>query len=294
MTHTRAIGTYVPWEGEGAGQVWDFSSLVPQQTFQHMFTDASASPYSKTYPNADWQLDEAGTAFFYSSTDSLTYYGGVQQGLVIEYSDPQSVFQYPMDIGFSSSDTFTGAYETNGLMVWRMGATEAACLGSGSLTLPNGQQFSEAYHVHVIETIQDSTVLGNYLLVMEGDYLLVPEWPLQVYGAIHIAVTDEISGSGTQMSSINSWLHSTAVGVDESLAEPFVLAPNPVRAGEPLTVIWSGEPQPLTVFNALGQEVHRTRALPGVEFTVIPTDGLSPGVHFIAAPNRGPMKFVVH
>lgn len=294
MTHNRAIGTFVPWEGEGPGQIWDFSTLVPQQTFQHVFTDAASSFYAKTYPDAEWALDEAGTLLFYSSTDSMTYYGGVQQGLVIQYDDPQAAIPYPLSLGDTWSDAFSASYETNGMLVTRTGTTVLECLGVGSLALPNGQQFSEAYHAHIMETIQDSTVLGNYNISMEGDYVFVPEWPIQVYGAISITVEDGISGTPAQTTNIASWLHDTAVGVEEAEAQDFVLGPNPARSGEPVTVVWSSAAKALTVFSVEGAKVLEVQAVPGVPYTVLPTDGLAPGTYVIGAPGVKPQRLVVH
>ncbi len=294
MTHTRAIGAFSPWEGEGTGQVWDFSALSPQQTFQHVFTDAASSFYAKTYSDAEWVLDEAGTALFYSSTDSLTYYGGVQQGLVIQYDDPQAALPYPLSLGDAWSDAFAASYETNGMLVTRTGTTELECLGVGSLALPNGQQFSEAYHAHIKEIIQDSTVLGNYTITMEGDYVFVHEWPIQVYGALSITVEDGINGTPPQTTNITSWLHNTAVGVDEAGAEDFVLGPNPVRSGEPVTVVWSSASEALTVFSVDGAKVREVPAVPGVPYTVLPTDGLAPGTYVIGAPGVKPQRLVVH
>ena len=294
MTHDRAIGAFVPWEGEGPGQIWDFSALVPQQTGQHVFTEASSSFYAKTYPDAEWVLDEAGTLLFYSSTDTMTYHGGVQQGLVIQYTDPQAAIPYPLNLGDTWSDAFAASYEANGMLVTRTGTTELECSGVGSLALPNGQQFSEAYHAHITENIQDSTVLGNYTITMEGDYLFVPEWPMQAYGALSITVEDGITGTAPQTTNISTWLHNTAVGVDEAEAEDFVLGPNPVRAGEPVTVVWSSAPEALTVFSVEGAKVREVQAIPGVPYAVLPTDGLAPGTYVIGAPGVKPQRLVVH
>lgn len=294
-SHTRGIGPYAPLAGEGTGNVWDVSAAVPQQTYAQPFSSAPASFYSKTFPDAEWILDDGGVLLFYSSTDSLAYYGGVQQGLVIQYDNPQSALVYPMGVGDAWWDEFSSEYTANDLMVHRTGTTEATCLASGSLVLPNGQQFSEAYRIKITEAIQDSTVLGNYNITIEGDYAFVPEHPMQVYAALIIQVTDEISGTPTQTTTIGSWLHNTAVGVQDAVGgAQFAISPNPVRAGEAITVAWPVEAKPATVFNAAGEAVREVHAVPGVAFSVLSTAGLEPGMYVLASPGIPSQRFVVH
>jgi len=291
-THARAIGSYQPIEGEGSGQIWDFSSAIAQQTFGHVFTNAATSLYSKTYPDAEWQLDEAGVAMFYSSTSDLTYYGGVQQGMVILYDDPETAIIYPTSLGDSHQDTFGGSYN-GGIEVIRTGTTSSNCIASGSLALPGGVVFSEAYRVQVTTSLLDSTSMGNYYLSVEADFLLVPEWPLAVYGSYTVTSEDQISGTPPQTTQLNSWMQGSSVGVEAPApATSFVVYPSPVSSGETITLMWSGAPSEFRVLDALGNEVLRQSVSFGVNFSHLVVDDWSPGVYFIEA-NEGVRRLVV-
>lgn len=285
-THERAIGPYVPIEGEGPDQIWDFSTTTAQQTFDHIFTNAATSLYSKTYPDAEWQLDEAGVALFYSSTAGLTYYGGVQQGLVILYDDPETSVVYPTSLGDSYVDTFGGSYN-GGVAVTRSGTTSSNCIAVGSLALPGGVVFPEAYKVHLTTNLLDSTSMGNYYLTVEADVLLVPEWPLAVFGAYTVTSEDQISGTPPQTTQLSSWMQGAMVGIEEQRSEPaFAVFPSPIRSGESLTLAWSVSPAEFRVLDAIGNEVMRQQVPFGVSFSHLAVNDWSPGVYFIEANGR--------
>lgn len=280
-THNRAIGPWTALEGSGGGQVWDLSTLTPQQTFQHVFTDASASFYAKTFPFAEWELDEAGVKLYYQSADSMTYHGGVQGDIIIQYSNPQTTLNYPFALGDSISDTFVASYEATGITVNRFGTSQASCEATGSVALPGGLTFEEAYFIHVEESIVDSTVLGNYYLDQVGDYLFVPEWPMPIFGAITIVSEDQISGTAPQTTTLSLWTSSITTDVATPDAPLFAAYPNPVTAGQPLTIAAAHEPAGLTIRDASGRVVAHPQPALRSPFTVVTTEGWVPGLYFI-------------
>lgn len=280
-THNRAIGAWTALEGSGGGQVWDLSTLTPQQTFQHVFTDASASFYAKSFPFAEWELDEEGVKLYYQSTDSMAYYGGVQGDIIIQYSNPQTTLTYPLALGDVSNDVFAASYEASGLTVQRSGTTQASCEATGSVALPGGLTFGEAYLIHVEESIVDSTVLGNFYLDQSGDFLFVPEWPMPIFGAITIVSEDQISGTAPQASAVSLWTSSITLDVDAPEAASFAAYPNPVQSGQALTIAAAHAPGDLTVFDANGHIVARPQPAFRSPFTVVSTEGWAPGVYFV-------------
>lgn len=292
-THQRAIGAYQPVPGEGPGQIWDFSSASPQQTFTHIFTEASGSFYSKTFPYAEWQLEESGVDMFYASTDGLTYFGGVQQGMVIFYDDPEVSYPYPIAVGDTHVDAFGGSYN-GGEQVTRSGSTETNCVAVGSLALPGGLVFSEAYKLHTVQSILDSTDAGNFYLTIEADYVVVPEWPLPVFGAYTVTSEDQISGTPVQTTTFNSWLQGVAVGLEEA-ARPagFALYPNPVLSGTSATLVWSAAPPAFRVLDAQGRVVHEQTVAFGTSFSHLFVDGWAPGRYYVEAAGRT-LQFIVN
>ncbi len=280
-THNRAIGAWTALEGSGGGQVWDFSSLTPQQTFQQVFTDASASFYGKTFPFAEWELDEAGVKLYYQSMDSMTYHGGVQGDIIIQYSNPQTTLTYPLELGDAISDTFAASYEATGVTVNRSGTSQASCEATGSVALPGGLTFGEAYLVHVEESIVDSTVLGNFYLDQAGDYLFVPEWPMPIFGAITIVSEDQITGTAPQTTTLSLWTSSITLDVAAPETSSLAAYPNPVQSGQPLTIAAAHAPAALTVRDASGRIIARPQSAFRSAFTVVSTDGWAPGLYFI-------------
>ena len=280
-THNRAIGAWTALEGSGGGQVWDLSTLTPQQTFQHVFTDASASFYAKTFPFAEWELDEAGVKLYYQSADSMTYHGGVQGDIIIQYSNPQTTLTYPLELGDAISDTFAASYEATGVTVNRSGTSQASCEATGSVALPGGLTFGEAYLVHVEESIVDSTVLGNFYLDQAGDYLFVPEWPMPIFGAITIVSEDQITGTAPQTTTLSLWTSSITLDVAAPETSSLAAYPNPVQSGQPLTIAAAHAPAALTVRDASGRIIARPQSAFRSAFTVVSTDGWAPGLYFI-------------
>jgi hypothetical protein len=293
-TQSRAIGQYAEMTGAGSGQVWDYSSAVPQQLFTHAYSSMASSLFGKTFPDATWILDEEGTQLFYESSDSLYYHGGVQQGLVVFYENPNVSMAYPFDLGDSLYDEFTASYEVDQLTILRMGSTSAACLGTGSLTLPNGQQFPEAYQIHVIETLMDSTSLGNYYATIEGDHLFVSDWPMPVYSSVLYTVENQINGTPEQTTPFTSWLHNVVTGVDGvNDAADFAIHPNPARAGEACTVIWATPPAAYRLTDVEGRVVREERVAFGSPYSALNTQGMNAGVYFLSTDGNQPAQRLV-
>lgn len=280
-THNRAIGAWTALEGSGGGQVWDLSALTPQQTFQHVFTDASTSFYAKTFPFAEWELDEAGVKLYYQSSDSMTYHGGVQGDIIIQYSNPQTTLTYPLALGDAISDTFAASYEATGVTVNRSGTSQANCEAVGSVALPGGLTFGEAYLIHVEESIVDSTVLGNFYLDQTGDFLFVPEWPMPIFGAITIVSEDQISGTAPQTTTLSLWSSSITLDVADPAAATFAAYPNPVQSGRPITIASAQAQGAFTVRDAHGRVVARPYPAFRGPYTRVSTAGWAPGVYFI-------------
>ncbi|MDG2209448.1 MAG: hypothetical protein P8K81_05585, partial [Flavobacteriales bacterium] len=76
--------------------------------------------------------------YYYGTTDSLTFYGGMEDGFSYPYSDPETYFPYPFALGETWADSSSMSYTVSVITVIRTGSLESSCTATGSITLPGG------------------------------------------------------------------------------------------------------------------------------------------------------------
>lgn len=275
--------------------VWDVTTVVAQNESMSVVSTASLNPFGKTYAFADWALATEGIDTFWSFSDSYTYYGGVQNGIVVYYDDPEVVYPYPFnEQGWW--DAFHAEYQANGETYLRGGWAESDYSGTGTLLLPGGESVP-VHQIHSVEHITDTLPSGWIYEIhsvstqlMDGQ-LFLPRW-----ASVSLSETlYDGAGEILDAASIDYGIYLADYVMDiaaPAFENPVSVAvmPNPAIAAESVKVVWHDAnrgPSEVRLFDGAGREVMRERIWPGSRATSIalPAD-LTPGLyslHFLGA-----------
>lgn len=239
----------------GANQTWDFSFLTEAGRDTFVIQMASAVSQSAFFPNADFaganivpdagssnpQVSGSANSFFsYGTAGELLFWGTSTEvtanGMTITqnapYSDPETVFSYPMMYEDSLSDDFEGNFDAGGgVILTRKGSNYRKYDGYGTLIMPNGQTFTDVIRIRLVQTYQDTSTnplfpinstyqTENVYYVGQGKKL-----PYLQYNRITSTIAPNPS---TTAHFVVAYPNSGAVGTRDLLSpEAFSLAPNP-------------------------------------------------------------------
>lgn len=213
----------------GEDMTWDNSDVFGIPAASYTVIDPSWTPFSKDYNDSNWALADDVTTIFYNSADSgLVYYGGVENGSVIYYSDPLVYFQFPFTYGDTWEDEYSGNFNLTGIDWERSGTVTAEADAWGSLELPSGV-YEDCLRVHVVETLNDTSDIISYNIVFDYHFYHHPETGFWIFQ----------TGSGTYEDSdgqqdsfvFTVFLESMGVSVEQAAAEQIELEvyPNPAN-----------------------------------------------------------------
>jgi len=157
-------------------------------------------------------------------------------------------------------------------------------MAQGSVTVPGGQVFEDAYRVTMIESWVDSTFLGTYEVFAEADYWFVEDYPRPVFGNVFQTTFDTTVGGEpiVQESSFSAWMESYTVGVAPVDQSPsWSMMPNP--ATEELTIVRGNSQVPVecVVYGLDGREVMRELIRPGMQLSTLDVSQLAAGVFMV-------------
>jgi hypothetical protein len=147
----------------GAGQIWNFSTFIQNTVTANSIYNATTSvPQSSAWPGTTVVEDEGGGSLnFWKSTATPTTQfelnGSIVQGaLNVTYTNTVLYAIWPMSLGSSMTDTYSGncTGSFNGPV---SGTITVDAIGTGSVTLPGGTAFSNCI---LIKTVS-KTVLVN-------------------------------------------------------------------------------------------------------------------------------------
>ena len=160
----------------GPGKVWNFTSLMSDESAGYNYLNPLSTPYPGYFPGANLALRSTDTAFSYLYYDTGTF---EMQGVIVEFEGEEYVFDYipdmiimnfPFTYGgqLSQNYFFEYVYSGNGdtvrikNQVTRNQETDAF----GTVHLPGGS--FEALRASVTQETKDTMwalVLGNWMLI---------------------------------------------------------------------------------------------------------------------------------
>jgi hypothetical protein len=269
---------------------WDFTGLPVATSVTQAVYPSSASPFAKSFAEATHMVDADGIQTFHSWSDANVYHGGYQN-LVIAYSDPEVYFPYPFALNTPWSDTFAASYNS-GIAISRTGTVESVCTESGTLVLPGGQEFPNAYRVEMVETIVDATVAGDYTIVLDGVYYFTNDCPFYRAAVITSTVLDAISSPEPtpEVLEYALWSTGSTVGIEEPARTATQVFPNPTPQGAEAVVAAAG---PVQVWDASGRLVLEAAPLSGQPLVRLSATDLPAGTYVVTSAQGAPVRWVV-
>ncbi|MEZ5014024.1 MAG: T9SS type A sorting domain-containing protein [Chitinophagales bacterium] len=140
----------------GAGVTWDFSDItVSAGSGSYSFVDPAKTGDGGAFPGANIAASDGLGNFTYFSLTGTSYslYGASAGGVIVPYSDPEKLLQFP----FHFMDEFTDhlhAEFTSGVDFVRDGDITVEVDGYGTLKLPSGT-YTNVLRVKAVEDYQD-------------------------------------------------------------------------------------------------------------------------------------------
>ena len=224
--------TVVP-KTKGAGLVWNFSSLSPQNfTETTTYTTAASVPSSSLFPSANLASNRGGneTEFMSTSGANFEWWGSAKTATPMEISTMTNsaiMMNWPMSIGSGTNDVFAGAMTigTN-VSVWNGVITGTIC-GSGTVILPGGTTFTNC--LQVFRTVSVGITSGtNVSVYKESTYSYYA--PGKKFPVVEYSYQATPNGTVTQNNfycNIDLASVPTGIAKHELSAASLIMYPNP-------------------------------------------------------------------
>jgi hypothetical protein len=150
--------------GGGADVVWNYSTFSGSPAVSYVTVYPQWTAYSKAFSGADYCWSVDGVLLYHNVTsDRWDYMGGVQDGEVIHYGDPETMLHFPFTYGDSFTDSFSSAYSFQGIAYERVGEISVEADGYGALSTPSGT-YTDVLRIAMVETFTDSSAVGTSTL----------------------------------------------------------------------------------------------------------------------------------
>ena len=295
----KTVGSFTDITNDtgGPGQSYDLTYLDNPdwgaESFNYSFVSVASTPNGKSFAGADVAIQTTGQQTYYSYGASLEYHGGVENNLVVAYSDTEQYFPFPFDIGASSEDTFAGEYGAAGITVYRTGNVTAECLSSGTLGLPGPVYYEDVYRIQMAEVLVDSTFLGTYEITVAGDYFVSSDYPVALAGLLTISTVDTpITGDPVVTeTTAGIWMDEYVVDTPEMVTSKFVMMPNPAR--DHVTLVGLQPGSEVVVYGMDGREWKRQLVRPGLRVELLNISDLPAGTYVVRCGEGASQQLVI-
>lgn len=281
----------------GPGQSYDLTYLDNPdwgaESFNYSFVSPASTPNGKVFAGADIAIQATGQHTYYSYGGSLEYHGGVENNLVVAYSDTEEYFPFPFDIGASSEDTFAGEYGAAGITVYRTGNVTAECISSGTLGLPGLVYYEDVYRIQMTEVLVDSTFLGTLEIVVAGDYFVSSDYSIALAALLTISTVDTpITGEPVVTeTTAGIWLDEYVVDTPQMVASKFAMVPNPAR--DHVTLVGLQPGSDVVVYGMDGREWKRQMVRPGLRAELMNVSELPSGTYVVRCGEGAAQQLVI-
>jgi len=276
----------------GADQTWDYSNYAGYSGNDKVIDlfDASTGAFAAEFPNSTHQLVIPGfSTMFYtidanekSSQGFVLELDGLGQGIIEYNSNNQLLFEFPMSLGTTVTDIFSGTFTANGNTESADGESWVTADGTGTLMLANGVTYTDVLRIKTIDTIYTSVNPGvplpvtiareqfEYYKASESSFPLFSHSTFDVINAV-FPVT-----FGVVLSSVNP---EGFVGLEESTVREFALYPNPSTGLFTVSLPAVDSKATIVVYNAIGNIVQSVK--PTSLDTTIDLSNESKGIYFV-------------
>ena len=260
--NTECDTTNINQGNAGANQTWSFPNVIGIDSITFNYVASSSTPYAAQFPNSNIAatFDNSVYSYFATSPSNFITYGTASPGLLIQYSNPQTIMQYPFTYTNSFTDNFTANFTINGFQTFRTGTTTATGDSWGTINLPAGS-FPGALRVKYVTVSRDSTSIGTVAVTTITTYSwFVSGRKFPIFDISYLNIT--INGFPFANDKSVNYGVNTSIGISNISTETpdnYILSQNYPNPFNPTTKFRFAIPKTglvkLTVFDAIGREV---------------------------------------
>ncbi len=273
----------------GANVTWDFSNLTSNGTSNVNWITPGSTPNGGSFPGASASYETGqGNYYYIKSSSARQEVGGFDNsGTILNYSDPETVVEYPITHNGSWSDNMACTFVSNGITFVRTGGNTGVADGYGTLILPYGT-FNNVLRVTVTQDYQDDYDIGvpatvEYDAVNTYWYL-----PGTHSALLQLSSLTTTSFGQPTTAEYGFYLDQTSVGIENYTPNQLFamhVFPNPTSSSSNLYyTLKDGGNVFIALYNTLGQEVQTVvnqSQTTGDYTTTINVDDLGKGIYII-------------
>jgi len=251
FTFYRGTSAQLDEGADGANMVWDFSTVQLPDLIEIIVKDASTVDLLGEFPDANLALDEQpGNTYMSMDNDRQAWYGaGSDFGAVVVYSDPQDLVRYPMTLGDSFTDNFTGTIAN----FIRSGVSTVTCDAYGTLITPTGT-FDNVVR---LKTIMDYGDFSNGVQIAE--YHEERFWWFNEATGFPIFNVNRLTAAGSTVYSASYSVDGVSAISDVESIDRFSVFPNPADSQLAVELnLLKRTDLKIQLLNVLGQVVRET------------------------------------
>ena len=254
----------------GAGQFWNFSSTVQNtNTALSSYVSTVAVPASSTFPGATLVEDQGQNNYnFWKSASTPTtqweLLGSLNTGTTpaqgVKFTNSAIAGIWPMAPGDTYTDTFSGTvlgvplFGTGNVL----GSTTVTSSGSGTITLPNGQTYSNIVQVKMKQTYTANiSVLTFSIKTIDTTTQYMYYTPSQKFPLLQVSYGSTFDGTTTTKSFQMTASKNITIGIrDREFSNSFSFYPNPANDNISFNLSNSNaETCAIEIINLMGQSV---------------------------------------
>lgn len=281
----------------GTGQTWNFASLLTPVSYTSTFYAANANPTGMSCTGTTLAEADIQNGSPVASTNLAVNGNGYQvtcvnvpsQQLEYDYSDPVKMLSFPLALGDSVYDTFSGTGDYAGTVLITNGYSYFVADGTGTLVLSDGT-YTNTLRVrrHTVQYVimTDPDFGDDTLNVTTGDFY---EWyrPGDKLTLFIIKTQVQYVPLAQQSSTSISYSKQNGLnGISETLlGGPIELYPNPTNGNANLAITLKQTADvSYHVIDATGREVlayNEPNVTPGAHSFTMALGGLSSGLYVV-------------
>jgi hypothetical protein len=155
--------TVIP-KNTGAGQTWNFSSLIANTvTAISTYTTVASTPSASTFPSATIaEADGTGAFNYFKSTATQSEFVGIDDGAgsTLSFTNSAIVAIWPINFGYANTDSYGGPVNAAATPGVANGVINTNGTGSGTVTLPGSISFANCLQVKMTNSL--NVVVGTF------------------------------------------------------------------------------------------------------------------------------------
>lgn len=263
----------------GAAVTWDFSDIsLAGTSYGYTFVTVGSTGFADDFPGANLATDQGDGVYTYykGSPSEFSLYGVHTDATTLSYSDPETLYSYPMTFGTTFSDNLYCSF-FSGVDVVRSGSISVEADGYGTLILPSGT-YDNVLRVVAHEVYSDEFIglptptdydFTNYYFMREGTIGALFQYSYLEIGGL-FPTTQESAAVNTNIGpmSINEENTNASIGV----------YPNPAQQDVTINLQHINAEQ-VIITDMAGRQVLTTT--PGFDnFVRVNVEALPEGIYF--------------